>query len=233
MSNILDALRKAQAEKVTKDHTTAGSETLFAYRSARHQSGANRRAIIFGCCGLALLAVVGWILYGSSRSPKVAVSQPTSSSTPAAPAPLPAPQPLSAPAAAQSPIQVSVPGAAAVTPAVPTAPPGKTEGDEESGSSLRRHKNRSNQEHPVVSAPATMPAARSAETAAPVVSSAPEGVKLTGIAWQENRKIRRAVINDVLVGEGTIVSGARVVEIRPDMVRFEKNGSLFEATLPR
>lgn len=65
----------------------------------------------------------------------------------------------------------------------------------------------------------------------PVISSAPEGVKLTGIAWQENQRTRRAVINDILVGEGTVIAGAKVIEIRPDMVRFEKNGAVFEVIL--
>jgi general secretion pathway protein B len=67
----------------------------------------------------------------------------------------------------------------------------------------------------------------------PVIASAPEGVKLTGIAWQDNQRTRRAVINDTLVGEGAVIAGAKVIEIRPDMVRFEKNGAIFEVTLLR
>lgn len=84
-------------------------------------------------------------------------------------------------------------------------------------------------------AAAAQPEAPQAATpaSAPVVAGAPEGVKLTGIAWQENRKLRRAVINDVLVGEGVLVAGAKVVEIRPTAVRFEKNGSVFEVPLLR
>jgi len=74
--------------------------------------------------------------------------------------------------------------------------------------------------------------AREIETR-PVLSSAPEGVKLTGIAWQDNRNLRRAVVNDILVGEGAVVADAKVLEIKPNVVRFEKNGSLFEVTLPR
>jgi len=41
------------------------------------------------------------------------------------------------------------------------------------------------------------------------------------------------VINDVLVGEGVLVAGAKVLEIRPTAVRFEKNGAVYEVVLPR
>ena len=77
-----------------------------------------------------------------------------------------------------------------------------------------------------------VPAAAS-QPSAPAVAGTPEGVKLNGIAWQENRKLRRAVVNDVLVGEGVLVAGVKVLEIRPTAVRFEKNGTVYEVVLPR
>lgn len=70
--------------------------------------------------------------------------------------------------------------------------------------------------------------------AAPVMSatpepvmSAPADIKVTGIAWQDDRSARRAVVNGTLVGEGAVVAGARVVEIRQEQVRFAKDGGRF------
>lgn len=54
------------------------------------------------------------------------------------------------------------------------------------------------------------------------------GVTVSGIAWQDERELRRAVINGSLVGEGAEVGGARVVEIKEDRVRFSREGQVFE-----
>lgn len=60
----------------------------------------------------------------------------------------------------------------------------------------------------------------------------PDGIKLSGIAWHDTRKLRRAVVNDLLVGEGTEVAGAKILEIRPHLIKVQKNGALFEVVLP-
>ncbi|RII27077.1 MAG: hypothetical protein CXR31_07420 [Geobacter sp.] len=54
------------------------------------------------------------------------------------------------------------------------------------------------------------------------------GVTISGIAWQDERELRRAVINGALVGEGAVVGGARVVEIKENCVRFSRDGQVFE-----
>ncbi|HEU0264943.1 MAG TPA: hypothetical protein VFR01_04370 [Geobacterales bacterium] len=54
---------------------------------------------------------------------------------------------------------------------------------------------------------------------------------VSGIAWQEEHRLRRAVINGLLVKEGETVEGARVLEIRQDRVRFDSNGQRVEALL--
>ena len=66
--------------------------------------------------------------------------------------------------------------------------------------------------------------------AAPVMS-APADIKLSGIAWQDEHRARRAVINGFLMQEGGIVHGARVTEILQDRVRFSQSGSTFEISL--
>lgn len=55
-----------------------------------------------------------------------------------------------------------------------------------------------------------------------------EGITVSGIAWQDERSLRRAVINGSLVGEGAEIQGAKIVEIRENRVRFSRGGELFE-----
>jgi general secretion pathway protein B len=55
----------------------------------------------------------------------------------------------------------------------------------------------------------------------------PEDFKVTGIAWLEERAARRAVINGYLLREGETMSGAKLIEIRQDQVRFSQNGQTF------
>jgi len=58
--------------------------------------------------------------------------------------------------------------------------------------------------------------------------SGEEGITVSGIAWQDERYLRRAVINGALVGEGAEIQGAKVVEIRENRVRFNRGGEIFE-----
>jgi general secretion pathway protein B len=62
-----------------------------------------------------------------------------------------------------------------------------------------------------------------------VTQPAPADITITGIAWQDERSLRRAVVNGALVGEGAEVAGARVVEIREDRVRLSRGGQVFDA----
>lgn len=64
----------------------------------------------------------------------------------------------------------------------------------------------------------------------PAITSADHGETLviSGIAWQEERGLRRAVVNGALAGEGAEVLGASIVEIREDRVIFSRNGRSFE-----
>jgi general secretion pathway protein B len=56
----------------------------------------------------------------------------------------------------------------------------------------------------------------------------PEGITVSGIAWQDERILRRAVINGALVGEGAEILGAKVIEIRENRVKFNRSGEIFE-----
>lgn len=61
--------------------------------------------------------------------------------------------------------------------------------------------------------------------------AAPADIKLSGIAWQEERRARRVVVNGFLMREGGVVSGARITDIFQDRVRFSLAGKIFEIPL--
>lgn len=59
---------------------------------------------------------------------------------------------------------------------------------------------------------------------------ADRGIAISGIAWQDERGLRRAVVNGSLVGEGAEVAGARIIEIKERSVRFSRGGKSFEVS---
>jgi general secretion pathway protein B len=59
----------------------------------------------------------------------------------------------------------------------------------------------------------------------------PPSIAVTGIAWQKGESDRIAMVNGSPVSEGTVVAGARVVEIKPDRVRFSRDGAEFEVPI--
>lgn len=229
MSNILEALRKAQDEKSrTADQVITGREALIAHRTTRSWSDTNKRVIWLICSGAVLLATMGWLLYGPSKP----ASESKATLTAAAPVNMPAEPPQQVPPPAPPvPAAATAPLPAPPVPAiqVPVQLPAPPQANDDEENLPRRRQRAPANPPPAAHSQAAQPS-RSAEA---TVSGVPEGVKLTGIAWQDSRKMRRAVINDLLVGEGAVVAGAKVLEIRPALVRFEKNGTVFEAVLPR
>jgi general secretion pathway protein B len=73
------------------------------------------------------------------------------------------------------------------------------------------------------------PPTQKKEAATPVNDvAAVSGITISGIAYQDERYMRRAVINGALVGEGAEVAGAKVVEIKENRVKFSRGGESFE-----
>jgi general secretion pathway protein B len=66
----------------------------------------------------------------------------------------------------------------------------------------------------------------------PVQSSGDSSLVVSGIAWQDERNLRRAVVNGQLVGEGGEIQGAKIVEIRENRVRFTRNGTVIDVSYP-
>ncbi len=237
MSHILDALQKVQEEKTAKlKQTTITGGALLDAPTA--QKPRRSRFLLVGGT-VAFLLIVAVIVQNylkpahrsqtdlSAPAPPLSQPQPLQPATAPAPAPqavTDAQQPTAAPITTAALPPAPAPPVAASA-ATATALQAEHEEDQDTRADRRRR-----QQHTAAATPAASTAAAPGRV---VQTSTPEGIKLTGIAWQENRKMRRAVVNDILAGEGTVIAGAQIVEIRPQAVRFEKNGTLYEVTLAR
>lgn len=220
MSYILDALKKIEHEKNKKrlNGRVSIANDLFQERKQPH-AGTGVGKIAALVVAAALITGSGtWFVFNRNSTRSAIAVRP---STP--PQAVPIAVPVAAPPA-PTPVQ-------AVTPATapPTAPP------------------------PAAAAPSTRDAAgedntvragrRARQTAAPVKAqpvvqvqpvqtvAAPAEIKLSGIAWQDERSSRRAVINGFLLKEGATVSGARIIDIQADRVRFASSAGEFEIRL--
>lgn len=219
MSYILDALKKMEHDKATKA-APAGMTTISGdlFRGERPRSaggGAWRLALAAVMAASLAVAATWYFLAPSGRRPDVA-SPPhvigekgTHVSAPAAPAALP--PSVAVPAPSPPPGQAAL---AAAPPPVSGAAAGR-EG------ALRRAERTG----------AASTGDGDERAASPVQSVPPSDITVSGIAWQEERKGRRAVVNGFLLKEGSVVAGARVAEIRRDRVRFDRAGAQFDVSL--
>lgn len=229
MSYILDALKKIEREKIKKTTPrgmTALSGELFNERLPPSDGRRVIKIVLLVVSVSLLTFTASWmVLKGDKKKTPALTTQNASFPQPAAlpvnqPQPVPAPPPLPA----SQPV-VQQPPAAAVTaqppvamvpsqPASTVTPAAASSGDEPSA---RRSRKR-------------VPAVKSSAPLQPKIQ-APGDIKLSGIAWQEERGGRRAVINDFLLHEGSVVAGAKVTEILADRVRFSSSGGVFEIRL--
>jgi general secretion pathway protein B len=227
MSYILDALKKMEHEKARKTESpgmTRISGELF--RDDHHRTADNGVWKIAGVSVLVtLVAIAGtWFCLTISRGlRKPPDSPPRFSERPAPPR---------SPAVSVSPrppvVQAS-PRPAALPPLEERLPRG------EEPSLLQQRAGRSDLSASRRGAEASRGDAAEAQRrerpATAPLAPAPADITVSGVAWQEERRGRRAVVNGVLMREGSQVSGARVTEIRQDRVRFSREGRIFEVRL--
>jgi len=230
MSHILDALQKLQEEKTAKLKQTSITGGILLDTTGTSRRPQKRQLLIMSLAAMLLLIGAAlWFALRAPQQPKKFPKQPALVSQrapePVEPPALPSQPPAAQPAPALPPVAVA-PVAPAPAPAPAVSQPSAD--DEEDGSARRRSGQRAAGGPPPQPTVATPPP----PSTTPARAATPEGIKLTGIAWHDHKKMRRAVVNDLLVGEGAEVAGAKILEIRPNMVKFEKNGSVFEATLP-
>ncbi|GFO58332.1 hypothetical protein GMST_06570 [Geomonas silvestris] len=232
MSLILDALRKMEQDRSSRRGSAQDLRPeVLRYRRA---PVAERRLPLRWISLAVLLVVValgaGFLTLGSLRGKEVAIpaSQAPAGEAPAAAVPT-SPAPAAQPAAPEA---APAPGAAAGTVPEPARPPlaaGLKEVPAVAKESVPEPRP-GKPERPVQPARRERPAPAAAPAQQPVMVGSGD-ITVSGIAWQDERNLRRAVLNGTLVGEGAQVAGARVVEIKEDRVRLSRNGQLFEVLL--
>lgn len=220
MSYILDALKKIEREKSKK----AGPDgriniTGDLFHERKKPSGRNsiwKTAAIVVVAVLVTCAGTWFVLRGDGQKSRPvvrsAVSVPPVAVTPPV---IPAPVPIQA---------VQAPPAQVIS--VPPASSPSTGGKQPEAAAASPRSNSSRLKK-ALREPIPSPVQKQA---APTVPP-PADIKLSGIAWQDERAGRRAVINGFLLKEGAVVSGARITDIQADRVRFSSAAGVFEIRL--
>lgn len=223
MSYILDALKKVEREKGKKAlpggmNSIAGD--LFLGQAAPTVRGGGWKVAALIVIAILVTFSGTWLLLrgagnkgGLTARPDTPASRsttpmpsPTAVAIPVTPAPLQAPPPVT-PSASSTP----APPAAASEPADPRDDPQPSDRIMNRSRSHRRPS--------------------SAVKPAQAGIQAPADIRLSGIAWQDERSARRAVINGFLLKEGAVVAGYTVAEIRADKVSFSSAAGNFEIRL--
>jgi general secretion pathway protein B len=228
MSYILDALKKMEHEKARKARKSGMARISGdLFRDARPQSdrgGLGKAAALVVVTSLVAIGATWFFLRPSDKRGPV---KPPPLSAPAAPVAVAPPPP---PAVQPVPPAISLPPVAPqAAPAKPQRPaPGRVA--PRTAASIPQDSDREPQEQrrarrrqPVAPPAEALPAATEAGVSA--------DIRVSGIAWQDERRARRAVVNGFLMKEGGVVAGAQIVEILPDRVRFSQDGREFELSL--
>jgi general secretion pathway protein B len=245
MSYILDALKKLEHEKSKKkrgDGMVNISGALFEQEQLKTPAAAGWKIALILAAAVLLTFGVTWYFLQPEKGHKKPVLQSVTGASPIVPArieALPAVPVSPAVPVTPAPQAVPIPQVPNTVPSVPVTP---------ATSVLPRTSVRGSKK-----GPATTPAASAAEDTATQLTmqepgirtkdqqrhaltadqtvAAPSDIKLSGIAWQDDRRSRRAVVNGFLMQEGGLVSGARITDIFQDRVRFVLSGKYFEIPL--
>ena len=213
MSYILDALKKIELEKNKKrqDGRVSISGDLFHERNKpAAKAGIWKIALLLAAVSLIACAATWYVLRTSGGKGAPAIRPAASPPPPAALNPAAAAPVVPAPVQSQpTPVTASPSGIKSV------------EETAEDDSDVRRAGRSKKQ----ITALTPLPK-QPAQTVA-----APADIKLSGIAWQDERAGRRAVINGFLLKEGAVVSGAKITDIQADRVRFSSPAGSFEIKL--
>jgi general secretion pathway protein B len=230
MSYILDALKKLEHEKSRKSlvHGMNNiSGALFEHERPRPRGTAGWKIALAVVAAVLVTFAATWQLLrpAKGREKSVAVLAPPASPPPIAVESAPPPLPVSpvipvheAPLSA-APVPAPV---APVRASAHSSKPQKTVVQVAPGADDTAALPTVQELHKRVKVPAAPPVQTMA---------APADIKLSGIAWQEERRARRAVVNGFLMQEGGVVSGARITDIYQDRVRFSLSGKSFEIPL--
>lgn len=233
MSYILDALRRADAER-----ERGGVPGLHAQQPQRGDGERRRRsglpwAGIAAALGLSLLVVLAWLVLAPASPPPVVMTAPAPlpvTPAPAEPAPVQAPTPAAPVAAAPAPSPaVQPPQQPALPPPVPVpvarAPAPRAEAPKPQAAPAA----------PAV-APAAAPASAAPTARLPALRELPEETRrqlpnlvIGGSTWSENAASRFVILNGQLLRENDAVTPELVLrQIRQRAVVLEFRGQRFE-----
>lgn len=244
MSYILDALKKLEKEKAGKSRVggmvNISGELIKDEQRHAPSGGAWKIAAVVAIAIAATFAAT-WFFLKGDKERVGAKARPVAQATPASP---PAP-PSAGPAPAPPVPQTSHSALQPVAPPLPQSPPAQAPAqppaatpvppdDEDVAPSSRVRPHRKRQKVRELPAPSTAPAGmpqQSREQAGTQLTPPPADIKVSGIAWQDERRARRAVVNGFLMHEGSVVAGATITEILPDRVRFSMGGRAFDVPL--
>lgn len=209
MSLILDALRKMEQDRKNRSGAALDIRPeVLRYRAvAKPQRERSYLPVALGIVSLLACGIgAGFYLKGKGTAIVSQESAPVTQVAPVAPA-------VAAPAVEVAPVQpLSVP--------VPVEPVAQSPVRQPVAAAI-----------PARREPAGTPTPKPLHRDVPAAPLAASEITISGIAWQDERSLRRAVLNGALVGEGAEVVGARVVEIREDKVRLSRGGQVFEVLL--
>jgi hypothetical protein len=62
-------------------------------------------------------------------------------------------------------------------------------------------------------------------------ATTPQSLRVSGIVWHEEPPRRLAVINGMIMTEGSVIEGVKIEEIYPTGIRLSQEGRLFELSL--
>jgi general secretion pathway protein B len=234
MSYILDALRKADAQRERDPVRGIHAQPVRPAADEQPRDG-NRMAFwVAGAAGLAALAAAGWYFYRDTGAPSVAPPVRTEVVV-AAPATAPAVVVLPAepPAAAVLPPPVVVAPPIAVAPPVAVAPDETAPSARMSRRALARAA--ASSLAPVAPAPgAPVPAAAPAVAEAPPVAGLPPDapkLAISGGVYSANVAQRMLIVNGQVFNEGSeIGAGVMLEEIKPKAAVLKFRGSRYTVT---
>jgi len=212
MSLILDALKKLEQETAARKEGT--DKVAAQILRADHVKPKHKRMVILSVASAIVGAMIGVALVGGSSSlirplspvlpASAPISQPVSYAVPVATLPAQTDKTQSPKVLRTSEVRKS------------TEQPLRQNTQRQSASPIKQGTNTHNE---VSDKPK-----KSAEDSAPSLT-------VSGIVWFEERSARRAVVNEMVLGEGAIVNGAKIVEIQPNGVLFSHGNEMFGVLL--
>jgi general secretion pathway protein B len=249
MSYILDALKKLENEKSKKmraDGSLNIAGSLFKETPQRTRKRHTWK-IAFGVIAASLITfATTWIMLQddnkkvASKAPAVVqpTVQPVQAVLPPAQPQIPMPTaspaaiapPALSPATELSPVKTDKSDAQLQQQPAPVASPAQPVHSQTVKSATAKNVSRIK---PVKSKkhnkPASPPVAK--HSAPQNLTPPPAGISVSGIAWQDERRARIAVVNGFVIREGSVVAGAKITEIMKEKVRFSSGDNAFEVPL--